>query len=145
MTSRREHHVVSLRSAKHKGWLPKMACLLAVKHAARVRGLHGSVCSQNLWNIWRNVSSIRALGPGISAVVCNRQLHSSLPRARKLREYDEVFQKSIEDPESFWAEVADDIDWYTPYSKVMDNSDPPFTKWWVDYKCTKPWISRNGS
>jgi len=40
-----------------------------------------------------------------------------------------VFKKSIEEPEEFWGDLADEIDWYKPFAKVMDNSKPPFTKW----------------
>ncbi len=43
--------------------------------------------------------------------------------------YDEVFAKSIEQPEEFWAEAAAAIDWYRPWDTVLDRSDPPFYRW----------------
>ncbi|RMX60123.1 hypothetical protein pdam_00019546, partial [Pocillopora damicornis] len=36
----------------------------------------------------------------------------SRQRQRELREYDEVFKKSIEEPEEFWAELAEEINWF---------------------------------
>lgn len=61
----------------------------------------------------------------------SRHFHSSLQDQRELHEYDQVFKKSIEEPEEFWGGVADEIDWYKPFTRAMDNSNPPFTKWYV--------------
>jgi len=36
-------------------------------------------------------------------------------------QYNEMYQQSITDPESFWSEQANDfIDWYTPWQNVLD-------------------------
>ena len=43
--------------------------------------------------------------------------------------YEEVYKRSIEQSEEFWDEVAQDIKWFTPYEKVLDDSNSPFTKW----------------
>lgn len=43
--------------------------------------------------------------------------------------YDEIFKKSIDDPEEFWAEAAAEIDWHKKWDKVLDSSDPPFYRW----------------
>ncbi|TAN44490.1 MAG: propionyl-CoA synthetase [Nitrospirae bacterium] len=43
--------------------------------------------------------------------------------------YDEVFQRSIDDPEGFWAEAAEGITWYKKWEKVLDDSNPPFYRW----------------
>jgi propionyl-CoA synthetase len=43
--------------------------------------------------------------------------------------YDEVFKKSITDPEGFWGEAAEDIDWYKKWDKVLDDSNKPFYRW----------------
>lgn len=43
--------------------------------------------------------------------------------------YEETFRKSIENPEEFWAEVGQCIDWSKPWRKVLDNTNTPFTKW----------------
>ena len=43
--------------------------------------------------------------------------------------YEEIFQKSIEDPEGFWGEAAEAIDWYKKWDKVLDDSNKPFYRW----------------
>lgn len=45
--------------------------------------------------------------------------------------FDELFRKSIEDPEGFWGEAAEAITWYKKWDKVLDNSNPPFYRWFV--------------
>ncbi len=45
--------------------------------------------------------------------------------------YDEIFKRSIEDPNGFWDEAAQAISWYKKYDKVLDASNPPFYKWFV--------------
>jgi propionyl-CoA synthetase len=42
-----------------------------------------------------------------------------------------VHRRSIEDREGFWAEQAALIDWHKPFDKVLDYSNPPFTRWFV--------------
>ena len=43
--------------------------------------------------------------------------------------YSEFYQRSITQPESFWAEQAQRIDWQQPYTKALDHSNPPFARW----------------
>jgi propionyl-CoA synthetase len=43
--------------------------------------------------------------------------------------FDVVFQGSINNPEEFWAEAAENITWYKKYDRVLDSSNPPFYKW----------------
>ncbi len=43
--------------------------------------------------------------------------------------YEDFFRKSIEDPAGFWGEAAKEITWFEPYEKVLDDSNPPFYKW----------------
>ena len=45
--------------------------------------------------------------------------------------YSEFHQRSIADPESFWAEQAQLIDWQVPPQQICDYSQPPFAKWFV--------------
>ena len=45
--------------------------------------------------------------------------------------YDEAFQKSIEDPNGFWGKAAEDITWYKKWDKVLDDSNPPFYRWFT--------------
>ena len=45
--------------------------------------------------------------------------------------YEEAFKKSIEDPEGFWGKAAEDIHWYKKWDRVLDDSKPPFYRWFV--------------
>ena len=51
-----------------------------------------------------------------------------------LRLYQKVYRRSVEEPEKFWAEVAEQlIDWFEPWKKVFVQEDP-MTKWFVGAK-----------
>ncbi|MCJ7425263.1 acetate--CoA ligase [Candidatus Bathyarchaeota archaeon] len=41
----------------------------------------------------------------------------------------EEWEKSIKKPQEFWAEKAKAIDWFRTWDKVLDDSNPPFYKW----------------
>lgn len=43
--------------------------------------------------------------------------------------FDTVFQSSIENPQEFWAEAAKSITWYKECDTVLDDSNPPFYRW----------------
>ncbi|MDP8977201.1 MAG: propionyl-CoA synthetase [Actinomycetota bacterium] len=45
--------------------------------------------------------------------------------------YEDAFTRSISDPEGFWGEAAETISWYRPPERVLDDSDSPFTRWFV--------------
>ncbi len=45
--------------------------------------------------------------------------------------YSEFYRRSIADPSAFWAEEAKRIDWHTPFTQVLDDSKPPFARWFV--------------
>jgi propionyl-CoA synthetase len=45
--------------------------------------------------------------------------------------YDAAFKKSIEDPNAFWAEAAEDCHWYKKWDKVLDDTNKPFYRWFV--------------
>jgi propionyl-CoA synthetase len=43
--------------------------------------------------------------------------------------YEEAYKRSIEAPESFWAEAAEDCHWFKKWDKVLDDSNKPFYRW----------------
>ena len=43
--------------------------------------------------------------------------------------FDDVYARSMSDPEGFWAEAAADIDWVKTWDKVVDDSEAPSTRW----------------
>ncbi len=45
-----------------------------------------------------------------------------------------IYEKAEGDPEGFWAEQAEALDWTEKWSQVLDWSDPPFAKWFVGGK-----------
>ena len=45
--------------------------------------------------------------------------------------YKEFYRRSIEQPDAFWGEQAQLIDWHKPPQKICDYSKPPFVKWFV--------------
>ncbi|XP_044742144.1 acyl-CoA synthetase short-chain family member 3, mitochondrial [Chrysoperla carnea] len=45
--------------------------------------------------------------------------------------YDETFRRSIQNPDEFWGEIAKEVVWTKKWDKVLDNSNEPFTKWFV--------------
>jgi propionyl-CoA synthetase len=46
-------------------------------------------------------------------------------------DYRSVHRRSIEDREGFWGEEARRIHWNTPFERVLDDSKPPFARWFV--------------
>ena len=46
--------------------------------------------------------------------------------------YEQVWQRSIRDPGSFWGEAATAISWYREPTVVLDDSTAPFVKWFPD-------------
>ena len=43
-----------------------------------------------------------------------------------------IYNQSIENPEEFWGEVAKDVFWFRKPTKILNNSKPPFYKWFED-------------
>jgi acetyl-CoA synthetase len=54
--------------------------------------------------------------------------------AARVKEYEAAYLRSIQDPQGFWAERAAELDWYQPWERVLDDSNPPFYKWFVGGK-----------
>jgi propionyl-CoA synthetase len=44
---------------------------------------------------------------------------------------DQLHERSLADPEHFWAEAAQTVHWFKPWSKVLDASNAPFYRWFV--------------
>ncbi len=43
--------------------------------------------------------------------------------------FDDVYRRSLEKQEDFWAEAAAAIDWSEPWTRVLDDSRAPFYRW----------------
>ncbi|WP_339137191.1 MAG: propionyl-CoA synthetase [Candidatus Electrothrix sp. GW3-4] len=46
-----------------------------------------------------------------------------------MEKYQEIFDRSLNHPEEFWAEAAEAINWSKKWESVLDSSDPPFYRW----------------
>ena len=42
------------------------------------------------------------------------------------------WEKAIKNPQEYWTEKAKAIDWFKPFNKVLDDSNPPFYKWFPE-------------
>ncbi len=47
-----------------------------------------------------------------------------------LKKFFDIYHRSIEEPEEFWAEQAHELDWFKTWDKVLE-WEPPFAKWFV--------------
>jgi propionyl-CoA synthetase len=43
--------------------------------------------------------------------------------------YQEVYRRSLEDPEGFWGDAAEAVSWERRWDKVLDDSGAPFYRW----------------
>ena len=54
---------------------------------------------------------------------------------KRMEEYRELYQKSINDPEAFWGELAEQLDWFKKWDKVLEwDFDRPEIKWFAGGK-----------
>jgi acetyl-CoA synthetase len=49
---------------------------------------------------------------------------SAKAHIKSLEEYEELYKRSIEDPETFWAEAAGELDWFKKWDRVIDGQFP---------------------
>jgi acetyl-CoA synthetase len=45
-----------------------------------------------------------------------------------------VYEQAERDPQAWWVEQAEQLDWFEPWEQVLDDSNPPFYKWFVGGK-----------
>ena len=48
------------------------------------------------------------------------------------KNYKEIYEQSINNPENFWKNISEDIFWFKKPSKILNKSSPPFYKWFED-------------
>ena len=60
---------------------------------------------------------------------------------KSVAEYEAMYRRSVEQPDEFWAEAAKELDWFAPWTKVIEG-EAQHTKWFVNgklnlsYNCT---------
>ncbi len=45
-----------------------------------------------------------------------------------------VYERAVDDPETWWASWAEKLEWIQPWDEILDWSDPPHAKWFVGGK-----------
>jgi propionyl-CoA synthetase len=45
--------------------------------------------------------------------------------------FEEIYRRSLEQPEEFWAQAAAEIDWIEPWQRVLDDSRAPLYRWFA--------------
>jgi len=53
--------------------------------------------------------------------------------------YADVHRRSLQDPEGFWAEAAAAIDWERGWDRVLDDTKPPFYRWFRGGRLNTCW------
>ena len=48
--------------------------------------------------------------------------------------YRSTYEKSLSSPEEFWREASSILDWNRPWEKLLDDSNPPFYRWFTGGK-----------
>ncbi len=53
---------------------------------------------------------------------------------KSMEAYKSMYQQSIQDPEKFWSEVANDLHWFKKWDTVLEDSKKPFFSWYKGAK-----------
>src|SRR3972149_6732057 len=64
-----------------------------------------------------------------SSLPFNEKFYPSSQKIGSGERLKEELEKSLKNPQEFWAEKAKALDWYKTWDKVLDDSNPPFYKW----------------
>ncbi|NTV99861.1 MAG: acetate--CoA ligase, partial [Oscillochloris sp.] len=55
-------------------------------------------------------------------------------RAKGFSSYDELYQWTLSNNDEFWTDMANELVWFKPWDKVLDDSNAPFYKWFTGAK-----------
>jgi acetyl-CoA synthetase len=53
----------------------------------------------------------------------------------RIKDWETVARRALEDPDGFWAAEADELEWYRRWEKVCDATEKPFFKWFKGAQC----------
>ena len=59
---------------------------------------------------------------------------SESSHVKSMEEYEEMFNRSVENPEEWWSEQASALKWQKSWDTVLDWSNAPFAKWFIGGK-----------
>jgi acetyl-CoA synthetase len=52
-------------------------------------------------------------------------------RAQALLNDPAIYEQAARDPQAWWVQQAERLEWFRPWEQVLDDSNPPFYKWFV--------------
>jgi acetyl-CoA synthetase len=60
----------------------------------------------------------------------------SFPPPEEFREHavlsdPAIYEQAARDPQGWWSEQAEQLHWFSPWTRVLDDDDPPFYKWFT--------------
>ena len=58
---------------------------------------------------------------------------SAKAHIKSLADYERLYRQSIDDPEAFWAGIAQELHWFKPWEKVLE-WNLPLAQWFVGGK-----------
>ena len=59
---------------------------------------------------------------------------AEMVKQANVQDYEAEYERAMKDPEAFWADCAEKLEWYQKWDKVLDDSNKPFYKWFVGGK-----------
>src|SRR3989442_13420760 len=59
---------------------------------------------------------------------------AQIKAAAYIQDYESAYKKSIADPEGFWRDVANELEWFSLWTKVLE-WNYPWAKWFVGATC----------
>jgi acetyl-CoA synthetase len=59
--------------------------------------------------------------------------YSSRSGVASMEAYERLYKESVDDPEGFWGRIASELEWFEPWSSVLE-WDVPWVKWFVGAK-----------
>ena len=56
-------------------------------------------------------------------------------KIKSFQDYKETYDRSVKNPEGFWAEIANHYNWIKPWDRILDwNFSEPDVKWFLNAK-----------
>src|SRR5690606_23629084 len=73
--------------------------------------------------------TLRASKPARERAHCIQRKFQRVGGGAMTGRYAEIYARSLRDPEGFWGELAQNITWTRKWDRVLDDSRPPFYRW----------------
>ena len=79
------------------------------------------------------------LDPNLSSILREHRVFPPPPdfaakaHVKSVEEYETLYRRSVDDPEKFWGEVARELHWFAPWTKVL-HWELPWARWFVNGK-----------